>query len=119
MNEPYSGTIQTGTRGKLDIIIEDEHYYISSEDVKNLIFYGRSVPVLKKLTEKNDEWAEIFSTEIAGHVTMNTAGRSVHVVTIRGTFIIPLFSLQKVARGEVVSAPLFQIMPDLRGGVFL
>ncbi|MBP2134515.1 hypothetical protein J2128_002481 [Methanomicrobium sp. W14] len=119
MNEPYSGIIQGGGRGKLDIIIEDEHFYITPEDVKNLIFYGRSVPVMKNRTENSDEWAEIFETEIAGHVTMNTAGRSVHVVTVRGTFIIPLFSLQKVARGEVVSAPLFQIMPDLRGGVFL
>lgn len=119
MNELSCGTIRTGIKGRLDIFIEDEQFYVTSEDVKSLIFYGRSAPVLKTCTEKKDEWAEIFATGIKGHVTLNMAGRAVHFVTTKGTYIIPLFSLQKVARGEAVSAPLFQIMPDIRGGVFL
>lgn len=119
MNELSCGTIRTGIKGRLDIFIEDEQFYVTSDDVKSLIFYGRSAPVLKTCTEKKDEWAEIFATGIKGHVTLNMAGRAVHFVTTKGTYIIPLFSLQKVARGEAVSAPLFQIMPDIRGGVFL
>ncbi|WOF17335.1 hypothetical protein F1737_08800 [Methanoplanus sp. FWC-SCC4] len=106
-------------QGRLDIQIEDEFFYIIPEDVRNLIFYGRSAPVFRSCTEKKDEWAEIFATEISGHVAINTAGRAVEFITTKGCFIIPLFSLQKVARGEAVSAPLFQILPDLRGGVFL
>ena len=119
MNDLACGTVRTGIKGRLDISIKDELFYVSSEDVKNLIFYGRSAPILKSCTETKDEWAEIFATGIAGHVTLNMAGRAVHFVTTKGTYIIPLFSLQKVAKGEAVSAPLFQIMPDIRGGVFL
>ena len=119
MNEPSSGTISPGAHGRLDIIIEDENFYISSDDLKNLIFLGRCAPVMRTLSKKPDEWTEIFSTEISGHVSLNAAGRAVYFVTTKGTFIIPLFSLQSVARGEAVSAPVFQIIPDIRGGIFL
>ncbi|NLB01110.1 MAG: hypothetical protein GX837_09170, partial [Methanomicrobiales archaeon] len=52
---------------------------------------------------------------IEGHAAMNASGKAVMLHTRVGSYIIPLISLQRVARGEVVSAPLFPLVPGVMG----
>ena len=50
---------------------------------------------------------------IEGHAAVSPAGRAVVVHTRMGSFIIPLVSFQRVARGEAASAPLFPLVPEV------
>ena len=41
---------------------------------------------------------------------MNASGKAMMLHTRAGSYIIPLVSLQRVARGEAASAPLFPLI---------
>jgi len=43
MTEP--GTLSHGTGGALRIAVDAEKYRIEAEDLKNLLFYGRVIPI--------------------------------------------------------------------------
>lgn len=44
------------------------------------------------------------------NAAVHPAGRAVVVQTRAGSWIVPLVSLQRVARGEAASAPLFPLV---------
>jgi hypothetical protein len=110
MNEP--GTVSIGQNETLFVEVEGESYRIEPEDVRSLLFYSRAVPVyqIKRRTSSEGEIMQIISIE--GHAVINRAGRAVLIFTRAGYYIIPVVSFRKVAKGEVVSAPLFPLRPD-------
>jgi hypothetical protein len=110
------GTITLGDRDVLHIDIESEHYQISREDVRNLLFYGRVVPVIQIHRQKSGSDPKAMTVSIEGHAAMNVTGKAVKIFTRAGHCIIPLVSFQRVAKGEAISAPLFPLIPEYPGG---
>ena len=102
---PEPGTLSYGA-GALRVSVESEHYWIESGDIRNLLFYGRVVPITQ---------ASPDGVVIEGHAAMNASGKAVMLHTRVGSYIIPLISFQRVARGEAVSAPLFPLVPGVMG----
>ncbi len=113
MNEP--GTISYGEGGVLHIHVDAERYRIEPEDVKGLLFSGRVVPITQTCTKNRGGDYLICEVAIEGHAAINRTGKAVALHTRVGSYIIPLVSLQRVARGEAVSAPLFPLMPGVTG----
>ncbi|RXE56043.1 hypothetical protein ABH15_07560 [Methanoculleus taiwanensis] len=113
MNEP--GTLSQGAGGVLHIHVEAERYRIEQEDVKNLLFYSRVVPITQDCTKTRGGNYLISEVAIEGHATVNGTGKAVMLHTRVGSFIIPLVSFQRVARGEAVSAPLFPLIQGVTG----
>ncbi len=129
MNEP--GTLSHGTGGALHISVDAERYRIEPEDLKNLLFYGRVIPICedrsrttpggilvseKRLAAGQElEKPSGFRVSIEGHAAMNASGKAVMLHTRVGSYIIPLISFQRVARGEAISAPLFPLVPGVTG----
>ena len=110
MMEP--GTLACTTAGGLIIHVEVEDYRIAPEDVRSLIFAGHPAPVTRERVRRTGGIVA-GSVTIEGHAAVNPAGRAVVVHTRTGSFIIPLVSLQRVARGEAASAPLFPLVPEV------
>ncbi|MDD3857435.1 MAG: hypothetical protein PHP43_05230 [Methanoculleus sp.] len=100
------GTLSPGPDGVLRVSVETEHYRIERADVRNLLFYGRFVPITQAAADR---------VVIEGHAAMNASGKAVMLHTRAGSYIIPLVSFQRVARGEAVSAPLFPLVPGVTG----
>mgnify|MGYP001031543283 FL=1 len=102
------GTLSCGTGGALQIAVEAERYRIEAEDAKSLLFYGRVVPI-------SEDCSRTTPGEIAieGYAAMNASGKTVMLHTLVGSYIIPLVSFQRVARGEAISAPLFPLVPGV------
>ncbi len=113
MNEP--GTLSLGAGSVLHIHVEAERYRIEQEDVKNLLFYGRVVPITQTSSKTRGNDYLICDVAIEGHAAINRSGKAVALHTRVGSYIVPLVSLQRVARGEAVSAPLFPIIPEEAG----
>jgi hypothetical protein len=111
MNEPGTLTLTEGEA--LSVDVEGESYRIEPAEVRALLFFGRVVPVTqvrrKRSPDGSDQGEEV---SIEGHAALNRPGKAVILYTRAGHFIIPLVSFQRVARGEVVSAPLFPLLPD-------
>ncbi|MBN1194546.1 MAG: hypothetical protein JXA08_04270 [Methanomicrobiaceae archaeon] len=106
------GTITHGEQGDLFLGIGGERFVLASDEVRNLLFTGRVTPVTDARRVRRDDGSEAVEVAIVGHAAINRAGRAVLFHTTAGHFIIPLVSLQRVARGEAVSAPLFPLVPD-------
>ena len=102
------GTLSYGSSGALRISIDAERYRIEATDLKNLLFYGRVVPI-------SEDRSRTTPGEIAieGYAAMNASGKTVMLHTLVGSYIIPLVSFQRVARGEAISAPLFPLVPGV------
>jgi len=113
MNEP--GTLSHGAGGMLLIQVDAERYRIDENDVKNLLFYGRVVPIMQERTAKRANNLLVSEITIEGHAAINSSGKAVVCHTRAGSFIIPLVSFQRVARGQAVSAPLFPLVPGVTG----
>ncbi|PKL62758.1 MAG: hypothetical protein CVV31_04145 [Methanomicrobiales archaeon HGW-Methanomicrobiales-2] len=109
---PEPGTLACTAAGGLLIHVEAERYRIAPEDVRSLIFSGRPAPVTCERVRRGDG-VVTGQTTIEGHAAVNPAGRAVLVHTRTGSFIIPLVSLRRVARGEAASAPLFPLVPEM------
>lgn len=109
MNEP--GTLSLGDQDTLHLSIEGEHYLIEGKDVRQLLFYGRVVPIIQVSNREEEE-----NVTIEGHASVNRAGKAITFFTRSGHFIIPMVSVQRVARGEAVSAPLFPLLPGYQEG---
>ena len=107
MMEP--GTLACTTAGGLTVHVEVEHYRIAPEDVRSLIFSGRPAPVTCERVQRRGGTI-IGEVTIEGHAAVNPAGRAVVIHTRTGSFIIPLVSFRRVARGEAASAPLFPLV---------
>jgi hypothetical protein len=107
-----TGTLACTTAGGLTVHVEVEDYRIAPEDVKALIFAGRPAPVTCDRVRRRNG---IVTGEVTieGHAAVNPAGRAVVVQTRMGSFIIPLVSFRRVARGEAASAPLFPLVPEV------
>ena len=103
---PEPGTLSPGLDGALRVSVETERYWIEAGDIRNLLFYGRVVPITQ---------ASGDGVVIEGHAAMNASGKAVMLHTRAGSYIIPLISFQRVARAEAVSAPLFPLVPGVTG----
>lgn len=113
-NEP--GSITLGAEGVLCITIDGEIYYLTGKDVRSLLFNSRVVPIIQTLRRKQgDEQQQNTNITIEGHAAINRAGKAVIFYTRLGHFIIPLISIQRVASGEAISAPLFPLIPYEQG----
>ena len=103
---PEAGILSHGAGGALHISVEAEHYRIEAGDLRGLLFYGRISPIIVDRPQ-----AASGELTIEGHAAMNASGKAVMLHTRVGSYIIPLVSFQRVARGEAVSAPLFPLVP--------
>lgn len=108
MTEP--GTLSHGMNGALLISAEAEHYRIEAGDLRGLLFYGRVSPIVADRSQ-----AAPGKLTIEGHAAMNASGKAVMLHTRAGSYIVPLVSFQRVARGEAISAPLFPLVPGVTG----
>ena len=114
--QPEAGTIALGERDTIVISVESEQYFLTDEDVRTLLFYGKLAPVSQAHRIIRDDGTEAVTISIEGYAAINTAGKGVKIFTRVGYYIIPLVSFQRVARGEAVSAPLFPLIPEYPGG---
>ena len=103
---PEPGRILLSDDDSLRIEVGEVCLFILKEDVDDLVT-GRVVPVAKTVPGKED----VLSIE--GHAAISPGGKAVKIFTTAGHYIVPLVSLQRVAGGEAVSAPLFPLEPDL------
>jgi len=124
-----SGTLACTAAGGLLVHVEAERCRIAPEDVRSLIFSGQPgvenlwfspAPVLKDhrapvTRERVRRTGGIVtsSVTIEGHAAVNPAGRAVVFRLRAGSWIVPLVSFQRVARGEAASAPLFPLVPEV------
>ncbi|MBP7300133.1 MAG: hypothetical protein KA967_07055 [Methanoculleus sp.] len=111
MTEP--GTLSHGTGGALRIAVDVERYRIEAEDLRNLLFSGRVIPITQDRSRTTPGGILASETAIEGHATLNASGKAVVLHTRVGSYIIPLVSFQRVARGEAISAPLFPLIPGV------
>ena len=107
MMEP--GTLACTAMGGLIVLVEAERCRIAPEDVRSLIFSGRPAPITCERVRRR---GGIVTGEVTieGHAAVNPAGRAVVIHLRAGCWIVPLVSLQRVARGEAASAPLFPLV---------
>lgn len=108
---PLAGSVSVTAAGGLSLEIEAERYRVLPEDLRALIFYGSPAPLVRERLRRNG--GTITSTvSIEGHIEVHPAGRAAVVRTAEGSWLIPLVSLRRVARGEAAGAPLFPISGD-------
>ncbi|BBL68797.1 hypothetical protein [Methanoculleus chikugoensis] len=107
MMEP--GTLACTAAGGLIVHVEAERCRIAPEDLRSLIFSGRPAPVTRERVRRTGSIVT-SSVTIEGHAAVNHAGRAVVFRLRVGSWIVPLVSLQRVARGEAASAPLFPLI---------
>ena len=112
---PELGTLSHEAGGVLLITVEAERYRIEGEDLNNLLFYGRVIPITQNRSQTTPGGIPVSGIVIEGHAAMNASGKAVMLHTRMGSYIIPLISFQRVARGEAVSAPLFPLVPGVTG----
>ena len=110
MTEP--GTLSHGAGGALHISVDAEKYRIEAEDLKNLLFYGRVIPICEDRSRTTPSGILVSEISIEGHAAMDASGKAVVLHTRVGSYVIPLISFQRVARGEAISAPLFPLVPE-------
>lgn len=113
---PKPGTITICGDDSLRIEAGGIRFFITKEDVKSLIFYGRVVPISKSVCRVGPEGITESLLSIEGHAAMNPGGKAVKFFTTKGHYILPFVSLQRVARGEAISAPLFPLEPEIPEG---
>jgi len=104
-----AGTLACTPAGGLIVHVEAERCRIAPEDVRALIFAGRPAPVVRERV-RHERGVPIGGITIEGHAALNPAGRAVVIHLRAGSWIVPLVSLQRVARGEAASAPLFPLV---------
>lgn len=73
MNEP--GTLSYGTGGALHISVDAEKYRIEAEDLKNLLFYGRVIPICEDRSRTTPGGILVSEVAIEGHAAMNASGK--------------------------------------------
>ena len=110
MTEP--GTLSHGAGGALHISVDAEKYRIEAEGLKNLLFYGRAIPICEDRSRTTPSGILASEIPIEGHAAMSASGKAVVLRTRVGSYVIPLISFQMVARGEAISAPLFPLVPE-------
>ena len=105
------GTLACTASGGLVVHVEAERYRIAPEDTRALIFAGRPAPVTRERLRR-EGGTVTGEVMIEGHAAVNPAGRAVVIHTRAGSFIVPLVSFRRVARGEAASAPLFPLISE-------
>lgn len=114
MSEP--GTLALGENDVIHLTLEGERYQITARDVRQLLFFGREVPLNRTIRNRDVADEAVEKVSIEGHAALNRSGKAIIIYTREGHYIIPLVSFQRVARGEAVSAPLLPLMPDHQEG---
>lgn len=109
---PEPGTLACTAAGGLLVDLEGVRYRIAPGDVRSLLFTGRPAPVSRERVWHEDG-VTMGEVAIEGHAALNPAGRAVVIHTRAGSWIIPLVSFRRVARGEAASAPLFPLVPEV------
>jgi hypothetical protein len=111
-----SGVCSLGRGGGLSLTIAEESYRITRNDIHTLLFYGQSVPLTRTEEIVHPDGVIVAETFIDGYIAVHASGRAVIAETSAGFYGIPFACFQQVARGEVVSAPLFPVIPNPAGG---
>jgi len=111
---PEPGTLACTAVGGLVVSIEAEHYRLAPEDVRSLIFSGRPAPVTCSRV-RHVHGVPMGEITIEGHAAVHPAGRAVVIHTRVGSWIIPLVSFQRVARGEAASTLLLALVHEVTG----
>ena len=104
-----AGMISCTATGGLIVHVEAERYRIAPDDVRSLIFSGCPAPVVRERVRRTGGIVT-SSVTIEGHAAVNLSGRAVVFRHRAGSWIIPLVSFRRVARGEAASAPLFPLI---------
>ncbi|MCK9306755.1 hypothetical protein HL657_10030 [Methanoculleus sp. YWC-01] len=110
-----TGTLSYGTGGTLHISVDAEKYQIEAGDLRSLLFYSRVIPICGNRSRTTPSGILVSDVAIEGHAAMNASGKAVVLHTRVGSYVIPLISFQRVARGEAISAPLFPLVPGVTG----
>ena len=103
---PEPGTLSPGSDGALRVSVEAERYRIDAGDIRNLLFYGRVVPITQATPD---------GLVIEGHAARTASGKAGRLPSRAGSYSIPRISFQRGARGEAVSAPRFPLVPGATG----
>lgn len=109
---PLAGSVSVTAAGGLSLEIEAERYRVLPEDLRALIFYGSPAPLVRERLRSRTDGTITSTVSIEGHIEVHPAGRAAVVRTAEGSWLIPLVSLRRVARGEAAGAPLFPISGD-------
>ena len=75
----------------------------------------RTIAPVRRERVRHERGVPIGEITIEGHAAVNPAGRAVVIQTRAGSWIVPLVSFRRVARGEAASAPLFPLIPENDG----
>ena len=109
---PELGTLACTAAGGLIVHVEAERCRIAPEDVRSLIFSGHPAPITCERLRRAGGLVT-GQTTIEGHAAVSPSGRAVVFRLRAGSWIVPLVSFQRVARGEAISAPLFPLIPEV------
>ena len=111
-----TGTLSLARYGGISLSLAGETYWLSREALHTLLFYGRSVPLVRRRESVHPGGVIVAETVIDGYVSVHPSGRVVVVATRAGEFAVPFGRFQQVARGEVLAAPLVLVAPGVCGG---
>lgn len=111
-----SGTISLMWSGGISLALAEERYRLTRNDIHTLLFYGQRVPLIRTEEIVHPDGAIVAGRVVDGFIAVHPSGRAVIAETRGGSWGIPFACFQQVARGEVVSAPLFPVIPNHAGG---
>lgn len=112
-----AATLSVARCGGVTLAIAEETYRLTRGALHTLLFYGQSVPLVRRRESVHPGGVIVAETVIDGYVSVHLSGRVVIVETRAGQFAVPFGSFQQVARGEVISAPLVPVAQGDAGGV--
>lgn len=111
------GTLSAARCGELFLTIAEETYRLTRNAVHTLLFYGQSVPLVRRREIVHPDGSIVAETIIDGYISVHPSGRAVIAATRAGHFVIPNACFREVARGEALLALLFPVAPDHDGEV--
>jgi hypothetical protein len=109
---PEPGTLAFSDIEGLVLAIGGKRYLIALDDVRSLMIFGRVVPIVRESLRTGTRTADEYVVTIEGYAAVSRSGESLRVFIRKGSYIVPLASVQRVVRGEADSAPLFPFLPD-------
>lgn len=111
-----AATLSVARCGGVTLAITEETYRLTRDALHTLLFYGQSVPLVRRRESVHPGGVIVAESVIDGSLSVHLSGRVVIVETRAGQFAVPFGCFREVARGEVISAPLVLVAGD-RGGV--
>jgi hypothetical protein len=97
-----AGQIMCGGEGRVHVRIWGEMHYILAEDLGNLFFVGKWVPLMKKVKSLHEV------PKAVGSVFINRSGRTVIIEFGNQRYMLPRDKFLAVALGEEVACIFFE-----------